>query len=80
MAIIHISAKCSDLFAMQDSEGNQYDGHVPEFFPEDHFGDYVILSIDTKTGKILNWQKKISDAQVAKVFYTHESYYAKGKK
>ena len=60
-ATIAISAKCSDCFGatFSDAEGNEvagYDGYVPKFFPGDHFGDYVELHIDLKTGKILNWE------------------------
>jgi hypothetical protein len=33
----------------------EYHGYVPDFFPDDHYGDYVQLEIDIKTGKILNW-------------------------
>lgn len=33
----------------------EYDGYVPDFFPNNHCGDYVELDIDVKTGKILNW-------------------------
>ena len=75
--IIHFSAKCSDLFAMQDEHGNHYDGYVPDFFPEEHYGDYVILSIDTRTGKILNWPKKMSDLTVIKAFKGYEARTAK---
>ena len=42
-----------------------YDGYVPNFFPDEHFGDYVMLDIDVKSGKILNWkvptQKQLND-------------------
>lgn len=34
---------------------NQLDGYVPDFMPDDHFGDYVILDIDIDTGQITNW-------------------------
>ena len=58
---IHISAKCSDLFSAFLREDNkiigEYDGYVPEFFPGEHYGDYVILEIDIKTGQILNWKQ-----------------------
>lgn len=77
MATIHLSAKCSDLFAMQDENGNQYDGYVPDFFPEDHYGDYLILSIDTRTGKILNWPKNLSDLVVMKAFKGYSERKAK---
>jgi hypothetical protein len=32
-----------------------YDGAVPKFMPEEHWGDYIRLEIDLKTGRILNW-------------------------
>jgi len=35
----------------------EYEGYVPSFMPEDHYGDYVELKIDLETGKILNWKK-----------------------
>ena len=43
-----------------DSDGNKvkdYDGYVPDFFPEQHYGDYLYLNIDLETGQILNWKK-----------------------
>lgn len=33
----------------------KYDGYVPSFMPGQHYGDYIDLEIDVKTGKILNW-------------------------
>lgn len=32
------------------------EGYVPDFFPGDHYGDYLILDIDLETGQILNWK------------------------
>lgn len=61
-ATISISAKCSDLFSATLRTGTgvkEYDGHVPNWLPntgEEHYGDYVILDIDVKTGKIINWK------------------------
>jgi hypothetical protein len=57
---ITISAKCSDLFnaSIADKDGNElaeYRGYVPDFFPGEHWGDYVILEIELATGRILNW-------------------------
>jgi hypothetical protein len=57
-----ICAKCSDQFSAYLTEtGNptakKYDGYVPDFFPSDHFGDYIEFTIDIDTGKILNWKK-----------------------
>jgi hypothetical protein len=53
---ISISAKCSDMFSARLDDGREYDGYVPNFFPEDHYGDYVQLDIDLATGQILNWK------------------------
>lgn len=60
MRILTISAKCSDMFSacFQDGETvKNYQGYVPDFFPEEHYGDYVEFKIDIDTGKILNWKK-----------------------
>ncbi|MGF0237226.1 hypothetical protein ACQR3P_30300 [Rhodococcus sp. IEGM1300] len=38
-----------------------YEGYVPDFFPGQHYGDYLILSIDLETGQIKNWQKPSAD-------------------
>tara|TARA_R110000868_G_scaffold203970_1_gene451987 strand:+ start:55 stop:294 length:240 start_codon:yes stop_codon:yes gene_type:complete len=35
----------------------EHDNYVPDFMPEDHYGDYVELDIDIDTGQILNWKK-----------------------
>ena len=56
---IHIHAKVRDClaFTISDQDGNEiadYDGYVPDFFPEDHHGDYLILDIDIDTGMIKN--------------------------
>jgi hypothetical protein len=62
--VMAMTAKCSDLFAAvlwKDSVvdgipvGKEYTGYVPDFMPGNHWGDYVELDIDLKTGKILNW-------------------------
>ena len=57
---ITVSAKCSDLFwaNVHTKDYNfEYDGYVPDFFPGEHWGDYVQLEIDLATGKILNWKE-----------------------
>ena len=70
--IIKISAKCSDLFSASlfnengRQIGKEYQGYVPKFFPGEHYGDYIMLEIDTETGKILNWAT--SDIEVRKIF------------
>jgi hypothetical protein len=63
-----ISAKCSDLCNVQAlGVGNgviaEGDGYVPDFMPDEHYGDYVSLEIDVATGKILNW-KAPTDAEI----------------
>jgi len=60
---LNISLKVSDMFSctIQNSKGeyvvDDYCDYVPDFMPEDHFGDYVELEIDTKTGQITNWRE-----------------------
>lgn len=64
--VISISVKCSDGFFadIKNHEGKrlaEYRGYVPEFFPEETPGftdpDHVMLDIELKTGKIINWRK-----------------------
>ena len=51
---IRISAKCGDLFTMQNLDsGEDFQGYVPGFLGS--YGDYVELDIDTDTGTLLNW-------------------------
>lgn len=63
---ISISAKCSDLcfVSARDEKGEviaERDGYVPNFMPDEHWGDYVILDIDRETGQILNWKVPTSE-------------------
>jgi hypothetical protein len=37
--------------------GGQDEGYVPDFFPDKHYGDYLILNINLETGLITNWVK-----------------------
>ena len=67
---ISINAKCSDMFSARLDDGREYDGYVPSWFPNpaaSHYGDYVELTIDLETGKILNW-KKPTAAQINETF------------
>ncbi len=66
--IISICVKCSDMFSAdlkgdKDKLIGEYEGYVPKFFPEEHYGDYVMLEIELETGKILNW-KAPSEKQI----------------
>jgi len=59
---LHLHIKVRDGFAagLQDAQGEEvgsYEGYVPDFFPGDHYGDYLILNIDLETGQIKNWKK-----------------------
>ena len=61
MNVLKICAKCNDSFnARLEVDGKdilEYEGYVPEFMPEEHYGDYVELDIDLASGQILNWNK-----------------------
>jgi hypothetical protein len=59
--IINVQAKVSDLgfYTLYSGDGKnlgEHDGYVPDFFPGDHYGDYLILDIDVESGRIVNWQ------------------------
>ena len=73
MKTIKISAKCSGMFCANlivDGEWvGEYDGYVPDWFPNDHYGEYVILTIDLDTGRIIDW-KKPTQKQLDKTFKT----------
>ncbi|QXI02984.1 hypothetical protein HV782_013730 [Pseudomonas monsensis] len=48
---------CATLHDAQGEEVGVYTGYVPDFFPGEHYGDYLILHIDLETGQIKNWKK-----------------------
>ncbi len=59
---LHLHIKVCDRFAagVMDAQGEEvasYEGYVPDFFPGEHYGDYLILNIDLETGQIKNWKK-----------------------
>jgi hypothetical protein len=58
---LHLYIKVRDGFAagLKDAQGEEvgsYEGYVPDFFPGQHYGDYLILNVDLATGQIKNWQ------------------------
>ena len=54
--ILHISGKVSDMFGMTTDDGSiDYDGYVPHGI-EIGGGDYINISIDMDTGKIVGWK------------------------
>lgn len=60
-ATLSVCAKVSDnyshtIYTASGKVYRQYDGYVPNFFPGEHFGDYLLLDIDPYTGRILNWK------------------------
>jgi hypothetical protein len=59
--VLSICGKTVDRFTARLIEDGKvtrtHDGYVPEFMPNEHFGDYVELDIDIETGQILNWKK-----------------------
>jgi hypothetical protein len=61
MRIIDICAKCPDAFCanlvIDDQCKGGYKGDVPNFFPGQHYGEYILLKIDVDTGNIVNWKK-----------------------
>jgi hypothetical protein len=62
IAVLKVSAKVEDSCGIQamDEDGQRvidYCDYVPDFFPGMHFGDYLELDIDVKTGQILNWNR-----------------------
>lgn len=57
---LHIKVRDGFAAGLQDAQGDEvgsYEGYVPDFFPGDHYGDYLILNIDLETGQIKNWKK-----------------------
>ena len=59
---IKLCAKTVDRCAIKylDENGEfvgERDDYVPDYFPEEHYGDYVEFDIDVATGQILNWKK-----------------------
>lgn len=55
--IPYISLKGATVTQQKGNRFGDYDGYVPSFFPDKHYGDYLILDIDLETGHILNWNK-----------------------
>jgi hypothetical protein len=72
MSKLKIQAKCSDLFFAEyvDDDGLTvtHDGYVPSGLGIGDFGgDYVEMTIDTKTGQIEGW-KPLKKFQVLRAF------------
>ena len=56
---VHAKVRDSGCYGLIDNDNCEvftHDGYVPSFFPEEHYGDYLILEIDIETGLIKNWK------------------------
>lgn len=67
---VHVKVRDRGNYTFKDETGNVVanleEEYVPSFFPEDHYGDYLIFDIDLKTGRILNWVPP-SDQQIKNI-------------
>ncbi|KTC59076.1 hypothetical protein [Pseudomonas savastanoi] len=73
---LHLHIKVCDRFTagLKDAQGAEvcsYNGYVPDFFPGEHYGDYLMLNIDLETGQIKNW-KKPDAADIEKMIEAEE--------
>jgi len=62
---VHAKVCDSASYCLKDVDGNNIavrDDYVPNFFPTQHYGDYLVLNIDLETGVILNWKKPDPEA------------------
>jgi len=68
---IKLCGKTSDLCHItfldeKNVKVGERDNYVPDYFPEEHYADYIEFDIDVKTGQILNWkaptQKQLKDS------------------
>ncbi len=68
---VHVKVCDTGCYELRDPDGKRIaeidEDYVPGFFPEEHYGDYLILDIELETGKILNW-KKPEPIEVARSF------------
>lgn len=68
---LSVCGKTSDMCGItirnqHNQDMGSYDGYVPDFFPGEHYGDYLMLDIDVETGQILNWPKGLTQAVLKK--------------
>ena len=57
---IHAKVCDSGTYTLLDAQGEEIgerdQDYVPDFFPGDNCGDYLIFNIDIETGRITNWE------------------------
>lgn len=77
---VFITAKVRDTasYDFKSEEGqtiiDKDDIYVPDFFPGNHYGDYLELDIDLSTGQILNW-KAPTEHEIKELFeYLNNKY------
>jgi hypothetical protein len=58
------SDRCLIKFETAEGELISYEGYVPSFFPGNHFGDYVMLSISRK-GMVQGLE--VTDAEIDQI-------------
>lgn len=71
---LHMKVRDSFNSCLVDAQGeevSEYEGYVPDFFPGNHYGDYLILNIDLETGQIKNWNKPTAE-QLEKLIAQNE--------
>lgn len=68
---VHCKVSDSGCYTLKDKGGNTIgssrEDYVPSFFPDQHYGDYLILNINLETGQIMNW-KRPNEEEVARAF------------
>ncbi|CAM0052449.1 RecE-like recombination exonuclease [Vibrio phage D478] len=57
---VHVKVTDRGCYDFKDANGKSLadlkEEYVPDFFPGEHYGDYLILDIELATGRILNWR------------------------
>lgn len=71
----YIRYKTADecTLTFEDTEGKEYEyqGYVPDFFPGEHYGDYIMLDI-TSDGKLVEFECTDADIEEALNGYDDE--------
>ena len=60
---------CCLNFEEEDGQSSFYQGYVPDFFPNKHHGDYIMLDINAK-GHIPKWT--VTDKQIEEALEEYE--------
>jgi len=71
---IHVKVSDSGSYELCDQDGEQIaerNDYVPRFFPEEHYGDYLILEIELDSGRVLNWEPP-SRIDIEEAFFPKE--------